>query len=85
MATEYAKVANARERGSETVGDFLEWLQERGWTICEPNPNSYEHPWKPVGYSIERLLAAYFGVDLQKLDQEKRATLDRLRFEEARR
>lgn len=33
----------------------------------------------PVGLSIERILAAYFGIDLNKVDKERRAMLEELR------
>jgi hypothetical protein len=45
------------------------------------------YTWNPPGQGerIERILALYFGIDLDKLQQEKAAMLDELRAENDRR
>lgn len=35
--------------------------------------------WYPLNYSIEKLLAEYFEIDLNKLEKEKRQMLDEIR------
>lgn len=57
---------------SQIVGDFLEWLDQQGMTIC----NLVEDYYCPVRLSREQLLAKYFGIDLDKIEQENRAILD---------
>jgi hypothetical protein len=33
----------------------------------------------PIHYDVQKLLAEFFGIDLDKLEQEKRTMLDELR------
>lgn len=37
--------------------------------------------WRPVGLSIEEILARYFEIDLNKVEEERRAILDHIREE----
>ncbi len=60
---------------SQEIGNFLEWLGDNGVILAEyrgEELNSYS-------YTIEKLLAKYFGIDLVKADDEKRAILESLR------
>lgn len=61
---------------SQMVGEFLEWLSSKSWTICELNRTD---DYCPIQLRTEELLAEYFGIDLKKLEREKRAMLDELR------
>lgn len=52
------------------IGAFLEWLGENGMHVTTDNGDD------AYNCSIERTLAGYFGIDLRKVDDEKRAVLD---------
>lgn len=72
---------------SQKIGEFLDWLLNDG--LVEASPPSlkerprgvtlaYLEPGKrlvPLGWPIEHLLAAYFEIDLNKVEEEKRAIL----------
>lgn len=59
----------------QAVGDFIEWLSERGYWICEKRHGE----WFPTYRSRDQLLAAHFELDIDKIDAEKRAMLDEIR------
>lgn len=64
------------QEDSQKIGEFLDWLlNKRGLVICK---------WEKSGYfeyrrNIEELLAEYFGIDLNKVEKEKRQMLDEIR------
>jgi len=62
---------------SQAQGDFLTWLQEeKHWELCELiNDRLYV----PVRFQMEKLLAEFHGIDLNKVEKERRALLDFLR------
>lgn len=60
---------------SQVIGDFIEWLYSRDFSICELDGNSFYR----THYSIERLLASYFNIDLKKIEQEKLTMLNSLK------
>ena len=63
---------------SQIIGEFLDWLRsEQEVTLCTLDES--EDQFYPVFVSIEDLLAEYFGIDLQKVEQEKVALLEALR------
>lgn len=70
---------------SQAIYDFIVWLgDEKAVQLCgkrdgRPDHNSWECPWMPVGASIRDLLAEHFGIDMQRIEHEKRAMLDALR------
>lgn len=75
-------MAAAREAGSDTIGAFIDWLQSHGYVIAQWNRNELmthhdilEPAWKP----IEHWLADYYGIDLNKVDDERKAILEELR------
>lgn len=62
---------------SQAVGEFLTTC---GYALCEwveaeDEPNGYY----PVAMSIERILAKHYGIDLGKIEKEKRQMLEALR------
>jgi hypothetical protein len=63
---------------SNVIGEFLEWLQsDEGYVI-----GYWDEPYG--GYTreykhIEKWLAEYFEIDLNKVEQERRALLEWLR------
>lgn len=63
---------------SQTIGEFLAWAQnEKGWALCHLDQNEQEY--MPVYKSITVLLAEYFEIDLNRVEDEKRQMLDELR------
>lgn len=61
---------------SQAIGQFIDWLySEKKWELCARQ----EHKLFPVSLNIEQLLAEYFGIDLKKVEEERRAILDFLR------
>jgi len=68
---------------SQKIGEFLDWLRvEKDLAICRHahyEDASEMDGWVPAGVSTETLLAEFFGIDLNKVEQEKRAILERLR------
>jgi hypothetical protein len=78
---------------SQAVGEFLEYLGEKGLVICryalkkdERTDDDEETGYKegdliPILKSIEQMLADYFEIDLNKMEREKRAILDEIREE----
>lgn len=63
---------------SQACGEFYDWLQSKGYTLCESDERNPERFW-PVHRPITDLLAERFGIDQEKLEDEKRAMLDELR------
>lgn len=59
------------------VQDFIDWLGTQNLTIAE------EDPWNcryfPHSRSSEQLMADFFGIDRDKIEQERRALLDEVR------
>lgn len=54
---------------SQAIGEFLEWLNEtKGYRICK---NLAGELW-PIRTDTEHLLAEYYGINLRKLESEKR-------------
>jgi hypothetical protein len=89
---ECEKLATVQDQ-SQAIGEFLEWLQqEKHYEIMETRKfvETFEHMMKPGTYtaevertvpiraSTEHLLAEFFGIDLNKVDLEKRALLKSL-------
>lgn len=63
---------------SQTVGEFIEWLGEQGIYLCSIPPY-YQSTYVPVSEGIVNMLARFFEIDLDKIEQEKRAILEELR------
>lgn len=75
---ELDKVRQAREVGrSEEIGGFLEWLEGKGLHLCRYDEQAER--WHPAHEGIQPLLAAYFEIDLVKVEQERMAVLEHVR------
>lgn len=62
---------------SQACGEFLDWLSSEGISLCswhERDEQYYQDP-----RTITDLLADYFDIDLDKIENEKRDMLGRLR------
>lgn len=68
------KLLKVKDRSQE-IGDFLEWLAGQEVELCTYVDKDGYHP---VRESTEQLLAEYFGIDLAKIEQEKRAIMKTL-------
>jgi hypothetical protein len=68
---------------SQVIGEFLDWLQhERKPTLllCDClNKHSMYSTFQPSAITVEKLLAEYFGINLDRLEAEKLAILDQAR------
>jgi hypothetical protein len=62
---------------SQTLGEFIEWLPSRGIHLGVPTESGrYLHFHTP---NIQALLAAFFEIDQDRLETEKRQMLNQLR------
>jgi hypothetical protein len=70
---------NAVAEESNKIGEFLDWMQTEGLIIGSYDNDGNFYPlYKP----INNLLADYFDIDLNKVEQERRALLDWIREEQ---
>lgn len=63
---------------SQKQGDFLQWLMDHGYALCERRKSEVTPYW-PTYKTISTLLALYHKIDLKKIEQEKRAMLEEIR------
>lgn len=85
---ECEKMLAVRE-DSQKIGEFLEWLESKKITFFEWKEREYneemdeyipeESGYCPYHYDMESLLAEFFGIDLDKVEQERRQILDEIR------
>jgi hypothetical protein len=90
---ELDKMQGVKDR-SQAIGEFLDWLQcEKGWELAyrhkhvkecldgdgELTCGCDEGQFLPANYGMERLLAEHFAIDLNKVENERRAILEHLR------
>lgn len=64
------------------VQDFYDWLHEQGLHICrmEDETDGWGSPrYMPDPRQPEQLMADFFGIDLNKIEAERRAILDHIR------
>ena len=64
---------------SQAIGQFIEWLGERDPQLYLCECAKEEEGFFPVYPSIEKLLAEYFEIDLNKVEKERRELLDYVR------
>jgi hypothetical protein len=81
------KVEQIRER-SQPVGEFLEWLTtERRIVLAQYHSHTescsldcvLDQMLMPCYIGIEKILAEYFQIDLEKVEQERRQLLEDVR------
>lgn len=61
---------------SQSIGNFLMWLREHHYTICQFNGARCGSEYMPARKTIEELLADYFDIDLRRVEKEKQAMID---------
>lgn len=66
---------------SQTIGEFLNWMPEEGYHIgvYVQDPEWLDEQFLPTNFSINELLAKYFEIDLDKIEDEKRQMLKSIR------
>jgi hypothetical protein len=67
---ELDRQSQAIEDGAHKIAEFLDWLESEGYVIHEDH-DRYADP--------KKLLADFFGIDLNKIETEKLALLDYIR------
>lgn len=74
---EHDKLSEVKDISQE-IGMFLDLgLPAMGLVLAQLDPES-DRLW-PTHISIEKILAEYFDIDLDRIDEEKRAMLEALR------
>lgn len=80
MATQYPeceKLSNISDQ-SQLIGNFLEWASgTQEFHMCIYSGHSEEY--LPIGMATERLLAKFFKINLDKVEEERRQMLDEVR------
>ena len=70
----------AVQAASEAIGEFLDGgLRDQGLVLAIAVEVSGDQVLFPASASIEKILADYFGIDLAKIEAEKRQMLESLR------
>ncbi len=67
---------------SELLGKFYDWLIEEGYVFAKwsPSENKYgDTELFPVSINPNQLFAEFFKIDLNKIEEERRAILEELR------
>lgn len=78
--TELEKMQDAQDR-SQPIGEFLE---TSGYVLCHEHTGSDgEVCYQPVSETVEQVLAGYFGVDLERAEQERSALLEWVREQQS--
>jgi hypothetical protein len=73
---EHEKLHKVAEQ-SQVIGEFLEWLSDQKYTLAKWSKDGYEL--MPTHPDIQKLLAKYFKIDLNKIEEEKQTMLYTLR------
>jgi len=82
---EHEKLKEVQDQ-SQIIGEFLEWLRSK-YELCEFKDECSEcmdcgetvEGYYPINFNIEKILANYYEIDLDKLEQEKRKMLESLK------
>lgn len=75
---EHERLAVIKDQ-SQTIGEFLDWLQAIGIVraVWGPDESLYHDH-----HNIRDLLAEYFEIDQDRLEDEKRAMLDTMKSDD---
>lgn len=69
---------------SQTISEFLDYLDEQEWKICEWDEDGSldgEDMYRDIRITKEQLMADFFGVNLKKCEEERQQILADLRRE----
>lgn len=65
---------------SQAIGGFLEWMVEQDICLCKFNDtDSYNGEYIPDNRNGDQILADHFNIDLNKVEKERQAMLDKMR------
>lgn len=70
-------IINSRVSPTQTLGEFYDWLQAQGLVLARWDKETQEY--LPDFINPEQLFANFFGLDSDKMEQERRAILEALR------
>jgi sulfite reductase alpha subunit-like flavoprotein len=74
---EHDKLHEVKDK-SQAIGEFLEWLgNEKRGVVCQYEDDS-DYP-VPMPHNILQMLAEYFEIDLDKIEEEKQQMLEEMR------
>lgn len=76
---EHDKLHEVKKDKSQAIGEFLEWLQSSRGVILGEWLEGYEDRLQPISEDIQALLAEYFEIDLDKIEEEKCQMLEEMR------
>lgn len=73
----------AAQKDSRKISDFIDWLADNGYAICTLQKTGFdggdfEEVWMHKRKSHEEMLADYFEIDLDKVEEERREILESL-------
>jgi hypothetical protein len=68
------KVIKSGQAG--TVQEFIDWLLENGYQICTREDYNPDSNYWPIAGNWNSLMARFFDLDEDKIEQERRAVLD---------
>lgn len=75
---EHDKLAAVKDN-SQVIGEFLDWLQnEQSIALCKATGPDH-CPFQPIHHGIQSILADYYDIDLDVIEQEKQAMLTEMR------
>ena len=79
--SEHEKLKKVSEK-SQAIGDFVNWLSLKKEIMFakyhKTEKGTYENFPKPVCVNIEKYLAEFFEINLDKLEEEKRKILEEM-------
>ena len=67
---------------SQAIGEFLEWLQDRGYTLAVPSSRrreGHQECLEPAVVSRNALLHRFFGIDEEQESRERESLLEHMR------
>jgi hypothetical protein len=64
---------------SQSIGEFLEWLQDKKEVIFAEYPETNSDHLFPLHLPTQKLIAEFFDIDLDKIEDEKDAMLEEQR------
>lgn len=82
--TELQKINAVREK-SQAIGEFLDWLSQKNYSICElrfKTKLKIDEAYFPIHKSIEKWIAEYFDIDLEQAEKERVKILEDFREEQ---
>jgi hypothetical protein len=75
----HEKLAQVQEK-SQAIGEFLEFLNiSKKFWLCQVGGEEGNHYFFPASYDEQRLIGEFFGIDIDKLEEEKKSMLKTLR------